>query len=180
MALAGKRAVVFGVQQMVPGPVARMARGRCGAGGCVEAGEHTTVETLAASLGSGDGVKVDEACRTLICDVTDESAIRSVFESVSKNGSRPVHSVLHAVAAAPPAHSLHPSVSIPGRLLSAQLVSAYSLISTARCALPVMETTTEDHSSTHEATSTSSITNLTYMAHRALCLVGIMGTAKAS
>ena len=177
MALAGKRAVVFGVcnKWSLAWAVARAWRA-AGAQltlACRSDRERGAVEALAASLaGEEDGESGVSRCRALVCDVADESAIRAVFDHASAGGALKVHSVLHSVAAAPPGALAAPLLAASSEdFLSTQLVSAYSLIAIARCALPVMEVA--DHPDAGGPSSTfpsASITSLTYIGASRLLL----------
>ena len=216
MALAGKRAVVFGVCNKWSLAWA-CAQSWHAAGAqltlvCKSDREKGAVEQLASSLSSplgtgtsqinendagrysglvnfgdcdGGAVSLVEETETLVCDVSDEAAIQAVFARASHNGARPVHCVLHAVAAAPPGALAAPLFEASKEdFLSTQLISAYSLISIARAALPVMEASLldgQEEAAQVSSSSSCSITSLTYIgASRAVPGYGIMGAAKAS
>lgn len=187
MALAGQRAVIFGVANRwsLAWAVARAwdAAGAQLTLACRSERERVSVEKLAASLhASGESSSIPPP-NILVCDVTDENAIQSVFERASNGGNQLIDSVLHGVAAAPSGALSKPLLEASEKdFLSTQLVSAFSLISIARCALPVLRVSEQsDPEADGSPCSISSITSLTYIgSSRAVTGYGIMGAAKAS
>jgi len=124
-------------------------------------GEHQqgAVESLAKDL------KVE---RIVPCDVTSEDELAALSETLRSIG-RPLNAVVHSLAFANREDLSRPFVETErAGFLSAQEVSAYSLVAVARAAAPAM-------------TAGGSITTLTYLGStRVVPHYNVMGVAKAA
>jgi enoyl-[acyl-carrier protein] reductase I len=155
--------------------------------------EHAAVNKLATEL-------INSSNPVLICDVQDEQVLASTFAQVNDIFQGELHSVLHGIAAAPPGVLSKPLYALTSEeFLSTQSISAYSLLSMTRHALPLLtatnttnttNTTNATNTNTTNATTSSSatsisaspsITTLSYIgSNLAVPGYGAMGCAKAS
>jgi enoyl-[acyl-carrier protein] reductase I len=122
--------------------------------------QQKTVEGLGAELSPGTKIHA--------CDVTQANQLESLVSAV-RTETQKLDAVVHSIAFANPEDLSRPFVetSRDGYLL-AQEVSAYSLVSVARAAAPLM-------------TSGGSIMSLTYLGSvRVLPNYNVMGVAKAA
>lgn len=125
----------------------------------------------------------------LTCDVEDDESLASTFAQAGEMFQGQLDSVLHGVAAAPPGVLGKPLHELTAQeFLSTQSVSAYSLLSTVRHALPLLTSSTATTATTTSptakipiTTTSPSITTLSYIgSNLAVPGYGAMGCAKAS
>lgn len=161
--LEGKLAIVLGIANRWSLAYAiAQAFSREGAGLVLTyLGEHQkeAVESLAKDL------RVE---RIVPCDVTLEDDLTALAETLRSLG-RPLHAVVHSLAFANREDLSRPFVDTArDGFLTAQEVSAYSLVAVARAAAPAM-------------TEGGSITTLTYLGStRVVPHYNVMGVAKAA
>ena len=174
--LAGRVAVVFGVANKwsLAWSVARAWRvaGARLLVACRSDREAAAARKLLAAVTAG--AATDAGVEVLVCDVTVEGDVEAVFAHAGHTFGGRVDCVLHAVAAAPPGVLSKPLLEATAEEFAAtHMTSAYSLVSIARCAAPLMAPLDES--------SCPSITSLTYLgSSRAVPGYGAMGCAKAS
>lgn len=125
--------------------------------------QRQTVEGLAAEL---------KACKTLACDVTQDSQLDALTDELRSQGSV-LNAVVHSIAFANREDLSRPFLETSrGGFTLAQDVSAYSLVAVARATAPVMAPKEQGG---------GSILTLTYLGStRVVDNYNVMGVAKAA
>ena len=182
MALAGRVGVILGVanKHSLAWTVAQAwhAAGALVTVSCQNERFDKRLEQMVSELAPSPTVS-QPACHAL-CDVANESEVTKLFTSVADRCGR-VDMVFHAIANAP-TPALKGSFLDTTRedFLATHEVSAYSLVSVARAALPHMPSGGSG-SDDENASMTPSITALSYGgSRRAVPGYNVMGPAKAS
>jgi enoyl-[acyl-carrier protein] reductase I len=142
---------------------------------CRSEREKLTVDKLAKELVNNKTIESP----VMICDVTKEEDLSSVFNQTSEIFQGKLTSILHGIAAAPSGALGKPFYDLTAEeFLSTQEVSTYSLLATARHALPLMSSALTDFS---KNSTSPSITTLSYIGSNQVAPgYGAMGCAKAS